>query len=143
MTTISTGAGPSTTSGGLRPSPEQPVSLRSTRPRRGEKVVFALLVAAAAVSVLTTLGIVISLVLPAIQFFREVSILDFLTGTSWTPREAAIGRKMHITVLVPNRNASRTRGASVSSTSHSGMIGKNRNSKVRRTSLMRKGVTPR
>jgi phosphate transport system permease protein len=48
--------------------------------------VFALLVAAAAVSILTTLGIVVSLVLPAIQFFREVSPFDFLTGTSWTPR---------------------------------------------------------
>src|SRR5687768_552161 len=42
-------------------------------------------------------------------------------GTSLTPRAAAIGRKMHITVLVPNRNASSTRGASVSSNSHSGI----------------------
>ena len=42
-------------------------------------------------------------------------------GTSSTPREATIGRKMHITVLVPKRKASSTRGASVSSTSHSGI----------------------
>jgi phosphate transport system permease protein len=44
------------------------------------------LVVAAGVSILTTIGIVVSLLLPAIQFFREVSITEFLTGTSWTPR---------------------------------------------------------
>ena len=88
MTTLNAGAGPSTTSRGLRPSPREPVSLRSTRPRRGEKVAFGLLVTAAGVSILTTVGIVVSLVLPAIQFFREVSMVEFLTGTSWTPRFA-------------------------------------------------------
>ena len=40
---------------------------------------------------------------------------------SLIPRAAASGRKMHITVLVPKRNASTTQGASVFSTSHSGM----------------------
>ncbi len=40
---------------------------------------------AAAISILTTLGIVISLLLPAIDFFREVSPWEFLTGTTWTP----------------------------------------------------------
>ncbi len=40
---------------------------------------------------------------------------------SRTPRAAAIGSRMHITVLVPKRKASSTRGASVRSTSHSGM----------------------
>ena len=40
---------------------------------------------AAAISVLTTLGIVVSLLLPAIEFFREVSPWEFLTGTTWTP----------------------------------------------------------
>ena len=86
MTTISAGAGPST-SRGLRPSPE-PVSLRSSRPRRAEKLAYGFLVAAAGVSVLTTAGIVLSLVLPAVQFFREVGVGEFLTGTSWTPRFA-------------------------------------------------------
>ena len=85
MTTISAGAGPSTTSRGLRPSPE-PVSLRSTRPRRAERVAHAFLVLAAGVSILTTVGIVLSLLIPAVRFFREVSVVDFLTGTSWTPR---------------------------------------------------------
>jgi phosphate transport system permease protein len=37
------------------------------------------------ISILTTLGIVIILVVEASQFFREVSIVRFLTGTTWTP----------------------------------------------------------
>ena len=79
MTIISAGAG-------LRPSP--PTSLRSSRPRRGEKVAHGFLVIAAGVSILTTVGIVLSLLIPALQFFREVSVVEFLTGTSWTPRFA-------------------------------------------------------
>ena len=85
MSTIITGASPSTTSRGLRPSPE-PVSLRSSRRRYGEKFAYGFLVVAAGVSILTTVGIVLSLVIPALQFFREVSVVEFLTGTSWTPR---------------------------------------------------------
>ena len=85
MTTISAGAGPSTT-GGRPPSP--PTSLRSSRPRRGEKVAHGFLVIAAGVSILTTVGIVLSLLIPALQFFQEVSVVEFLTGTSWTPRFA-------------------------------------------------------
>jgi phosphate transport system permease protein len=41
---------------------------------------------AAGVTIATTIGIVFALVLPAISFFREVSPLTFLTGTTWTPR---------------------------------------------------------
>jgi phosphate ABC transporter permease protein PstC len=40
------------------------------------------------VSVLTTLAIVISLVIPAVNFFREIPLTDFLTGTRWTPNFA-------------------------------------------------------
>ena len=40
---------------------------------------------AAALSVLVTVGIVAALLVPAIGFFREVSIVDFLTGTRWAP----------------------------------------------------------
>jgi phosphate transport system permease protein len=45
-----------------------------------------LLAAAAALSVVVTVGIVLALLLPAIEFFREISIVDFLTGTRWAPR---------------------------------------------------------
>ncbi len=33
----------------------------------------------------TTVGIVIALFLPAIEFFRTISVVDYLTGTNWTP----------------------------------------------------------
>ena len=38
-----------------------------------------------AVSVVTTVGIVVALLVPALEFFREVPIVDFLTGTDWAP----------------------------------------------------------
>ena len=44
------------------------------------------LTGAALLSVLVTLGIVLSLLLPALSFFREVSVSEFLFGTRWTPR---------------------------------------------------------
>ena len=50
-----------------------------------ERAVTALLLGAAAVSVLTTVGIVAVLVFEAIAFFREVSPLEFLLGTEWSP----------------------------------------------------------
>jgi phosphate transport system permease protein len=53
--------------------------------RWGEQFVHLILFIAAAISVLTTVGIVLSLVLPALDFFREVSLWDFLTGTQWSP----------------------------------------------------------
>ena len=40
---------------------------------------------AAVFSVLVTIAIVVALVRPAIDFFREVSFADFLTGTRWAP----------------------------------------------------------
>lgn len=50
-----------------------------------ERIIEALLFCAAAVSVLTTLGIVYVLVSESISFFAQVSIVDFLTDTQWTP----------------------------------------------------------
>jgi phosphate transport system permease protein len=39
----------------------------------------------ALISVATTVGIVLALFLPAIEFFQDVSIVEFLTGTEWAP----------------------------------------------------------
>ncbi|WP_265947504.1 phosphate ABC transporter permease subunit PstC [Dechloromonas sp. A34] len=50
-----------------------------------ERLIEAILLAAAAVSVLTTLGIVYVLVSESVAFFSQVSIVDFLTDTQWTP----------------------------------------------------------
>jgi phosphate ABC transporter permease protein PstC len=62
-----------------------PPSLRRSSNRTGERVIIALLQAAAILSVVITIGIVISLVLPALSFFREIGIVDFFSGTRWTP----------------------------------------------------------
>jgi phosphate transport system permease protein len=50
-----------------------------------ERLIEGVLLAAAAVSVLTTLGIVYVLVSESVVFFAKVSIVDFLTDTQWTP----------------------------------------------------------
>ena len=50
-----------------------------------ERLIETVLFAAAALSVLTTLGIVYVLVSESVQFFARVSIFEFLTDTQWTP----------------------------------------------------------
>jgi phosphate transport system permease protein len=60
-------------------------ALRASRRRYGEDVIKGLLALCALVSVATTVGIVVALLFPAIEFFREVSIVDFLTGKNWSP----------------------------------------------------------
>ncbi|MFC5300084.1 phosphate ABC transporter permease subunit PstC [Azospira restricta] len=71
------------------PVPDTPtVSARLARNamrHASERVIEALLFAAAAVSVLTTLGIVYVLVSESVLFFQKVGIVDFLTDTQWTP----------------------------------------------------------
>lgn len=64
---------------------EPPRSLRAQSPRYGEKVVVGLLIACAAVSVLTTTAIVISLVVPTFAFFGEVSFGQFFSTDTWAP----------------------------------------------------------
>jgi phosphate transport system permease protein len=59
--------------------------LRAARRRWGEDVVKAILVIAALISILTTTGIVISLLNETIQFFGDVGIGEFLTDGKWTP----------------------------------------------------------
>lgn len=60
-------------------------ALGAARPRYGEKIVKACLAACAGLSVAVTTAIVFSLLTPTIGFFREVSIVEFLTGTTWAP----------------------------------------------------------
>jgi phosphate transport system permease protein len=59
--------------------------LRAQRRRYGEDVVKVILGVCSLISVLTTVGIVVALFVPAFEFFQEVSIVDFLTGTNWSP----------------------------------------------------------
>ncbi len=49
-----------------------------------EKTAGYVLLACAIVSVLTTIGIMVVLLAQAVNFFTDVSVVDFLTGTTWT-----------------------------------------------------------
>ncbi len=53
--------------------------------QRRERLIEAILLAAASVSVFTTVGIVYILIRESISFFAHVPIWDFLTDTQWTP----------------------------------------------------------
>ena len=87
MSTVATGGSPSIQTGSRSgtPSPPGNSGIRRGSPRYGERLVMALLGLAGGLSVLITVGIVLSLLFPAIDFFREISIWDFLTGTRWAP----------------------------------------------------------
>lgn len=73
--------------GSARPSPPAAVaaSLAARKPRYGEQVIKGLLFSCAALSIVTTGAIVFSLLEPTLEFFGEVGIGEFLTGTTWAP----------------------------------------------------------
>ncbi len=53
-----------------------------------ERFVKVVLFAAASVAVLTTIGIVASVLFETVRFFEQVSPIDFLFGTQWSPQTA-------------------------------------------------------
>jgi len=66
------------------PAVSDRLSRKATR-HLSELLIEALLFGAAAVSVLTTIGIMYVLISESVNFFAHVSIVDFLTDTQWTP----------------------------------------------------------
>ena len=62
-------------------------SLQSEKKRRelNEKLIKSTLILAAAISILTTFGILFSILFEAIEFFQLRSFWYFLTGTIWSP----------------------------------------------------------
>ncbi|MGF0537455.1 phosphate ABC transporter permease subunit PstC [Agrobacterium sp. ES01] len=71
-------------------------ALRMIKPRfrarnRVESAMLAALVIASSIAILTTVGIVMSMLTEALHFFRDVSPLNFFFGTVWDPRFAAAG----------------------------------------------------
>ena len=50
-----------------------------------ERIIKFILILCSSISILTTVGILSVLLFEAIRFFQEVSIVEFLTGTRWTP----------------------------------------------------------
>ncbi len=55
---------------------------------RVERVVMGALLVASLIAILTTLGIVASLLFESLRFFAKVSPIEFLFGTSWSPQTA-------------------------------------------------------
>ena len=53
-----------------------------------EGVVRFFLVSCASIAILTTLGIILSVLFESIRFFQQVNIIDFITGTTWSPQTA-------------------------------------------------------
>ena len=71
---------------GITDAGAQPVPRLGARKRRwGEDAIKWSLVVCAFVSVATTIAIVIALLEPAIEFFREINFIDFITGDRWAP----------------------------------------------------------
>ena len=62
-----------------------PRGLGRARPRWGERAIEASLFLCALLSVAVTVGIVVSLLEPTIEFFGEVSAKEFFTGGTWSP----------------------------------------------------------
>lgn len=53
---------------------------------RIERLVMGVLLAASLIAILTTLGIVASLLFESLRFFARVNPIDFLFGTNWSPQ---------------------------------------------------------
>lgn len=65
-----------------------PLQRRMSPRRLTEGAIGAVLITCAAVAVLTTLGIVLSLAAEALRFFDAVPVWEFLFGTQWSPQIA-------------------------------------------------------
>jgi len=55
---------------------------------RVERIVHWMLIVASAIAILTTIGIVMSLLFESIRFFNRVSPVEFLFGLNWSPQTA-------------------------------------------------------
>ncbi len=64
-----------------------------------EQGIRVLLIAAASIAILTTLGIVLSLVFNTIEFFRLYPASDFFFGTSWAPSFSGRGGSSDLGIL--------------------------------------------
>src|SRR5687768_4692002 len=58
---------------------------RRKRKKIKEGIIVSLLALCAGITVFTTIGILWVLLSEALAFFAEVSVIDFLTDTQWTP----------------------------------------------------------
>lgn len=82
MSTLAAESGPATQPGRPR------VSLQRSNKRYGDRTIQLILRLAAALTVIITVGILVALAIPSIDFFAQVPLLEFLFGTRWAPRFA-------------------------------------------------------
>lgn len=66
---------------------DEGIDLSASGSRWGERAIVGWLFLCAAFSVLVTLGIVASLLGPALDFFAEISLWEFLRAGTWAPRQ--------------------------------------------------------
>jgi phosphate transport system permease protein len=67
------------------------VHVRARARNNVECVILGALIAASAIAILTTIGIILSMLFQTITFFQSVSPSTFFFGTVWDPRFAAAG----------------------------------------------------
>jgi phosphate transport system permease protein len=65
--------------------------LQAASPRYGERAIKAFLAGCAVLSIVTTTAIVISLLIPAVDFFRDVPLGDFFLKSEWAPAQDLFG----------------------------------------------------
>jgi phosphate transport system permease protein len=65
------------------------LSIARRRARTGERLIVNALFTCAVLSIAVTVGIIAVLLVDTVEFFRESSLLEFLTGTVWAPGAGA------------------------------------------------------
>jgi phosphate transport system permease protein len=65
------------------------LSVARRKARTGERLIINALFACAVLSIAVTVGIIAVLLVDTVEFFRESSLVDFLTGTVWAPGQGA------------------------------------------------------
>jgi len=65
------------------------LSITRRKARTGERLIVNALFACAVLSIAVTVGIIAVLLVDTVEFFRESSIVKFLTGTVWAPGQGA------------------------------------------------------
>jgi phosphate transport system permease protein len=71
------------------PAGDASLSVARRKARTGERLIVNALFTCAVLSVAVTIGIIAVLLVDAIEFFRQSSLVDFLTGTVWAPGAGA------------------------------------------------------
>jgi phosphate transport system permease protein len=67
------------------------VHVRARARNNVERIILGALIAASGIAILTTIGIILSMLFQTITFFQSVSPSTFFFGTVWDPRFAAAG----------------------------------------------------